>query len=70
MTEISYIFADISDILGYLDLFSNIAGVQPLICLFSSRDIEVWDFLEVIDQHLLQLRAETRMQPTKGFALM
>ena len=30
MTEISYILADIWDILGYLDLFSDISGVQPL----------------------------------------
>ena len=30
MSEKSYIFADISDILGYLDLFSDISGVQTL----------------------------------------
>ena len=32
MNVISYIFADISDILGYLDLFPDISGVQPLRC--------------------------------------
>ena len=37
ITEISHIFPDILDILGYLDLFSDISGVQPLRWCFTIK---------------------------------
>ena len=47
MTEISYIFPDIFEISGYLDLFSDISGVQPLRCptWFSSVGWAGWGFI-------------------------
>ena len=42
----------------------HLPTVQP------TRYIDVWEFLESIDQHFLHLHVETRMQQDEGFALM
>ena len=39
--EISYIISDILDTLGYLDLFSDISGVQPLRCFTGACALDI-----------------------------